>query len=153
MYHRKVVTTLGIFGQSTVSVDRAQCLWTERRELSAFVSHTTAKQAPEEFARVLAGQEGTWKGTSLRLGTMWAGLASGKAGKQRELSSNRHRLSSLKVVVWTCLVTLSLPSNEILKWLSSPSGGDRYIISLFPSWPPFLPVPNKPYGFCGRWAP
>ena len=32
---------------------------------------------------------------------------------------------------------------------------DRYIISLFPHLhtPPLLPVPNKPRGFCGRYAP
>ena len=32
---------------------------------------------------------------------------------------------------------------------------DRYIISLFPHLhtPLLLPVPNKPYGFCGRYAP
>ena len=34
---------------STVSVDRAQYLWTERRELSAFVSHTTANRRPKSL--------------------------------------------------------------------------------------------------------
>ena len=61
--------------------------------------------------------------------------------------------------------TLSLTLNETLKWLSSlpificrnHSGDDSvadryiYIISLVPPPRPSLfPVPNKPYGFCGR---
>ena len=63
------------------------------------------------------------------------------------------------------LVTLSLTSNETLKWLSSLPTlmqqsfwwwqcSDRYILSLSPPspypFPSILPVPNKPYGFCGR---
>ena len=59
------------------------------------------------------------------------------------------------------LVTLSLTINQTLKWRSSLPILTQvilvvtvYILSLsFPtSIPPspILPVPNKPYGFCGR---
>ena len=89
-------------------------------------------------------------------------------GKQKGLGSIPLRLSFLfkKVVVCGhCLVTLSLTINETLEWLSSLpilmqesfcwwQCIDRYISSLFPtSIPPptpLFPVPNKPYGFCGR---
>ena len=67
-------------------------------------------------------------------------------------------------------MTLSLTINQTLKWLSSlpilnyNAGvilvvtvySDRSVISLFPhiyTHPPLLPVPNKPYGFCGCKAP
>ena len=103
----------------------------------------------------------------------WAGLAGGKAlvgGR----TSVRYRFGSpfsskrlwfVDTVLWLCP---SLPT-ETLKWLSSLpilmqesfwwwQCIDRYIISLFPPPPhpyplpthPLLPVPNKPYGFCGR---
>ena len=60
------------------------------------------------------------------------------------------------------VLTFSLTINETAKWLSSLpilmqesfwwwQCSDRYIISLFPHLN--SPVPNKPYGFCGRKAP
>ena len=61
--------------------------------------------------------------------------------------------------MWLCQ---TLTMNETLKWLSSLpiliqesfwwwQCSDRYIISLFHHRQ--SPVPNKPYGFCGRKAP
>ena len=74
-----------------------------------------------------------------------------------------HCVWFVDTVLWLCP---SLPT-ETLKWLSSPpilmqesfwwwQCSGRYRISLFPHhhtpFPPspLLPVPNKPYGFCGR---
>ena len=85
---------------------------------------------------------------------VWPG---GKAGKQKELGSNPLRLSFL---FKSCgLRTLSsLTINEILICLSSlpvlMMESFWWWKSLFPHlYVPFLhllPVPNKPYGFCGR---
>ena len=84
------------------------------------------------------------------------------------LAAVRYRFGSpffSKVVVCGhCLVTLSLTINETLKWLSSLPilmqvivVGDSVAIGIYsPSshtsipLPPILPVPNKPYDFCGR---
>ena len=86
---------------------------------------------------------------------------SGKASVRIRFGSP---FSSKVVVCGHCLVTLSLTIYETLKrHLSLPilmhesfmwwQCSDRYINSLSPDLQtpsPLLPVPNKPYGFCGR---
>ena len=91
---------------------------------------------------------------------------SGKAVSGR--TSVRYRFgspfSSKVVVCGHGLVTLSLTINETLKMAliaahvnAGHSGGDSVVIGIYSSssptsipLPPILPVPNKPYGFCGR---
>ena len=89
------------------------------------------------------------------------------AGKQRNLGSNPPWLSFL-FESWHCLLTMSFTINGTLKWLSSLpilmqesfwwwQCSDIGILSPPPppthtliSPPPHLPIPNKPYVFCGR---
>ena len=78
--------------------------------------------------------------------------------------------SVVKLVIQKAAFCDFVPHNQTLKWLSSlpilnynarvilvvTVYSDRCIISLFPhlyTHPPLLPVPNKPYGFCGCKAP
>ena len=94
---------------------------------------------------------------------VWAGVRLVSRGTSVWICfSSPFSFTSKVVVCGHCLVMLSLTINETLKWLSLLpvlmqesfwwwQCSDRYIISLFPHLhTPLLPVPNKPYGFCGR---